>query len=182
MNTPLEIFLVDRLPKVTDNAIPQSASPIKVVGVGSHEDCRNRVPRFNEVSAELNTGHPRHVDVSNEAGGFNETRRREEIGCRRVNLDIVAQRSHEPSHGIAKGRIILNDRYQRSFRHAVSQRFVRARKSGTPNSVAIRDANSIGASNGAVGAMAGPCKSWLRSERDFPSSAPGTASRRCRCD
>jgi hypothetical protein len=46
------------------------------------------------------------------AGRFNETRRYEEIGCRRVSLDIVAQGSHEPSHGIAKGRILLNDRYQ----------------------------------------------------------------------
>ena len=112
MNTPPEIFLIDRLAQVTDDAIRQRASPVNVIGVCSNEDCRNRVPRFDEVSVEFNTGHPRHMDVSDKAGRFNETRRREEIGCRRVSLDIEAQGSHEPSHGIAKGRIVLNDRYQ----------------------------------------------------------------------
>jgi hypothetical protein len=53
MNTPSEIFLVDRLLQVPDHAIRQSASPVNVVGVGSREDCRNRVARFNQVSREL---------------------------------------------------------------------------------------------------------------------------------
>jgi hypothetical protein len=112
MNTPPEILLIYRLAQVTDDTIRQRSSPVNVIGVGSNEDCRNRVPRFDKVSVELDTGHPRHMDVGNKAGRFNETSRREEIGRRRVSLDIVAQGSHEPSHGFAKGRIVLNDRYQ----------------------------------------------------------------------
>jgi len=80
MNTPPEIFLIDRLAQVADDTIRQSAGPVNVIGVGSNEDCRNRMSRFDEVSVEFNTGHPGHMDVSDEAGGLNETRRREEIG------------------------------------------------------------------------------------------------------
>jgi hypothetical protein len=112
MNTPSEILLVNRLAQVADDSVCEGAGPVNVIGVGSNEDCRNRVPRFDEVSVELDTGHPRHMDVSDKAGRFNETRRREEVGCRRVSLDIESQGSHEPSHGIAKGRIVLNDGYQ----------------------------------------------------------------------
>jgi hypothetical protein len=112
MNTPPEIFLIDRLAQVTDNAIRQRAGPVNVIGVGSYEDRWNRVPGFNEVSVEFDTGHSRHMDVSDQARRFTEARRREEIGCRRVSLDVVTQGSHEPSHGFAKGRIVLNDRYQ----------------------------------------------------------------------
>jgi hypothetical protein len=112
MNTSPEIFLIDRLAQVTDDAIRQRASPVNVIGVGCNEYCRNRVPRFIEVFVEFDTGHPGHMDVSDKAGRLNETWRREESGCRRVSLDIVAQGSHEPSHRIAKGRIVLNDRYQ----------------------------------------------------------------------
>jgi hypothetical protein len=112
MNTPSEIFLIDRLAQVADDSVRDGAGPVNVIGVGSNEDGRNRVPRVDEVSVEFNTGHPRHMDVSYKAGGFDEPRRREEIGGRRVSLDIVAQGSHEPSHGIAKGRIVLDDRDQ----------------------------------------------------------------------
>ena len=112
MNTPSEIFLVNRLAQVADDSVREGAGPVNVIGVGSNEDGRNRVPRFDEVSVEFDPGHPGHMDVSDKAGRFDETRRREEIGSRRVSLDIVAQGSHEPSHGIAKGRIVLNDRYQ----------------------------------------------------------------------
>jgi hypothetical protein len=52
------------------------------------------------------------MDVSDQAGGFDEARGCEEIGCRRESLNSVAQRTHEPSHGLAKELIILNDRDQ----------------------------------------------------------------------
>jgi hypothetical protein len=108
-NTPSEIFLVSWLAKVTDDAVRQSAGPVNVIGVGSNEDCRNRVARLNETSVEFEPSHGRHVDVSDQAGRFNETRGCEEIGGRWESLDAVPQRPYEPSHRIAKGLIVLND-------------------------------------------------------------------------
>jgi hypothetical protein len=69
---------------------------------------------------EFDSGHRRHMDVSDQAGRFDDTRRCEEIGCRRESLDGVTQRPHEPSHGLAKEPIIFDDRNQHRFRHAAS--------------------------------------------------------------
>ena len=110
--TPYQMLLINRLTKVTNDPIVQGAGPVNVIGVGSNEDRRNRVSCIDEVSVELESGHRRHMDVSDQAGRFDETRGCEEIGCRREGLDVVAQRSHEPSHGLAKVLIILDDRDQ----------------------------------------------------------------------
>jgi hypothetical protein len=106
------MLLINRLTKVTNDPIVKGAGAVNVVGVGSNEDRRNGVPDFNEVSVEFDSGHRRHMDVGDQAGRVDETRRSEEIGCRRESLDAVAQRPHEPSHGLAKVLIILNDRDQ----------------------------------------------------------------------
>ena len=111
-NTTSEILLVNWLAQVADDPIRQGAGPVNVVGVGSNEDCRNRVPRFDEVSVEFDAGHHRHMDVSDQAGRIAEMTGCEEIRRRCEDLDTVAQRPHESSHGIAKGRIVLNDRDQ----------------------------------------------------------------------
>ena len=42
--TPYQMLLINRLTKVTDDPILQGADPLNVIGVGSNEDCRNRVP------------------------------------------------------------------------------------------------------------------------------------------
>jgi hypothetical protein len=76
------MLLINRLTKVTNDPIVQGASPVNVIGVGSNEDGRNGVPDFDEVSVELDSGHRRHMDVSDQAGRFDETRGSEEIGCR----------------------------------------------------------------------------------------------------
>ena len=110
--TPYQMLLIHWLAKVTNDSIHQSARPDVFIGVSCHEDCRNRVSSFDEVSVEFDSGHRRHMDVSDQAGRFHETRRREEVGCRRESLDVVAQGSQQPSHGIAKGWIVLNDRDQ----------------------------------------------------------------------
>jgi hypothetical protein len=68
--------------------------------------------RIDELFVELDSGHSRHMDVSDQAGGFDKMGGREEMGCRRESLDRVPQRSQEPSHGLAKVLIILNDRDQ----------------------------------------------------------------------
>src|SRR4029450_901053 len=94
--TPYQMLLINRLTKVTNDPIVQGAGAVNVVGVGSNENCRNRVPCLDEVSVQLDAGHRRHMDVSDQAGRFDETRGSEEIGCRRKSLDVVAQRPHEP--------------------------------------------------------------------------------------
>jgi hypothetical protein len=114
------MLLINWLTKVTNDAIIQGASPINVIGIGSNEDCRNGVPHLYEMLVEFDSGHRRHMDVSDQAGGFGETRRCEEISCRREILDGVVQRPHEPSHGLAKEPIIFDDRNQQRFRHAAS--------------------------------------------------------------
>src|SRR5882724_2671326 len=60
------------------------------------------------------------MDVSNQAGRFNETRRREEIMCRRESLDRVTERPHEPFHRLAKEPVIFDDGNQLFFRHRAS--------------------------------------------------------------
>jgi len=109
---PEQIVLVHRLPKVTNDSVLQSAGADALIGVGRHQDRRNRVTSIDEVPVELEAGHLRHVDISDQAACFGEMRRCEEIGCRRKSLDSICQRSHEPSHGFAKELIVLDDRDQ----------------------------------------------------------------------
>ena len=96
--TPYQMLFINRLTEVTNDPIVQGAGPVNVIGVGSNEDRRNRVPCIDEVSVEFEPGHRRHMDVGDQAGRFDETRGCEEIGCRRESLGGIAQRPHEPSH------------------------------------------------------------------------------------
>lgn len=108
-NTPLEIVLIHWLAQIADDTVVQCPGPISIVGVGCHEDCRNSSVRIDKVSVQFEPGHGRHVDVGDEASRFREARGCEEIGCRWKGLDGVAQRAHEPSQGLAKEPIIVND-------------------------------------------------------------------------
>src|SRR5258708_3176073 len=71
---PHQTIIIHRLPKITDDPIVQGACPISVVRVGSNEDCRNRVPRIYQMYVEFDPGHGRHMDVSDQAGRFDEMR------------------------------------------------------------------------------------------------------------
>jgi hypothetical protein len=110
--TPREMFLINGLAKVANDPIVESASPDVVIGVGRHEDRRNCIPLSDEVSVELESGHCGHMDVGDQTGGFDKARGCEEIGRRWESLDAVAQRPHEPSHGLAKKLIVFDDRDQ----------------------------------------------------------------------
>src|ERR1700677_3800381 len=100
--TPHEMLLVDGLAKVTNNSFVQSAGPGVIIGVGRRKDRRNRIPRTDEVSVELKSGHRGHMDVGDQAGGFDKARGCEEIGRRWEGLDPIAERPQEPSHRLAK--------------------------------------------------------------------------------
>jgi len=68
--------------------------------------------RNNAASDSRDLG---HMDVSDQAGGLVETARCEKIGRRWESFGGVTQRSHEPSQGLAKEFIILDDRDQWRF-------------------------------------------------------------------
>jgi hypothetical protein len=112
MKASYQMLLINWLAKVTNDPIHQSARPDLFIRVARYKDCRDRVSRIDEVSVERHSGHRGHMDVSDQAGRFDETRGCEKIGWRRERLDAVAQRPDEPSHRLAKALIILNDRDQ----------------------------------------------------------------------
>ena len=93
--TPHEMLLINRLAEVTNDPFIQSAGPDVVIGVGRHKDRRNCMPLGDELSVELEFGHRGHMDVGDQAGGFDEERGSEEISRRREGLDAVAERPHE---------------------------------------------------------------------------------------
>jgi hypothetical protein len=90
--TPHEILLINRLAKVTNDPIVQSACPDVVIGIGRHEDRRNCIARIDEVSVELEPSHRGHMDVGDQAGSFNEEWGCEEIGRGWESLDAIAER------------------------------------------------------------------------------------------
>jgi hypothetical protein len=71
---PQETLLINRLAKLTNDPLVQSAGPDVVIGIGRHEDRRNCIARIDEVSVELESGHRGHVDVGDQASGFGEVR------------------------------------------------------------------------------------------------------------
>jgi hypothetical protein len=114
---PLEMVVVHWLGKVTNDAVLQGAIPGDLIGVCGDEDRRDRVPGFDEVFMELNARHSRHLNVGDQARGRGEEGRCQEIVCRGKRFDSVAKQCHELSHGFAKELIILDNRYQCTFRH-----------------------------------------------------------------
>jgi hypothetical protein len=111
------MLVIHRLTEVTNDPTLQNALPGDLIRISGNEDRRNRVARIYEMSVELNSSHARHLNVADQARGFSEERRCQEIGRRRKRFDGVAQRRHEFPHGFAKGLIVLDDRDQCRFRH-----------------------------------------------------------------
>ena len=77
--TPYQKLLINRLTKITNDPVVKGAGAFPVVRVGSNENCRNCVPCFDQVFVQLDAGHRRHMNVSDQAGRFDETRESEEI-------------------------------------------------------------------------------------------------------
>ena len=103
------MLFIDRFAKVADDTILQSSDVSAVVRVGGDKDSWNFIPRVDEVAVKLDPTHPRHLDVRDQASGFEEMRGFEEIGRGRKGLDAVAQRPHEPPHGLAHEAIVFNE-------------------------------------------------------------------------
>ena len=74
------MLLIDWLAKVANDPFVQSAGPDVVIGVGCHEDRRNRISRTDEVSVGLEFGHRGHLDVGDQAGDFGKA-----MGCEEIS-------------------------------------------------------------------------------------------------
>src|SRR6266436_7489697 len=72
--TAHQMIIIHWLTKITDDPIVQGACPISVVRVGSNEDCGNRVPCVDQMSVQFEPSHGRHMDISDQAGRFDEMR------------------------------------------------------------------------------------------------------------
>src|ERR1700751_639734 len=95
--------------EVADDSVFQSAVSHIVVGVGRNEDRWNRTARIDHGAIKIIAVHPWHMDVGDQAGSFAETRRSEELGCRRKDFNGGAERSEKSSQRFAHGPIIVND-------------------------------------------------------------------------
>jgi len=85
------MLLIDWLAKITNDTILQGAGSDVFIGVSRYEDCRNRVPRLDEASVELEARHRGHMYVGDQTGRFGKARGCEEIGSGRKSRDTVAQ-------------------------------------------------------------------------------------------
>src|SRR6266511_1193956 len=74
MKTAHQMLFIHWLTKITNDPIVQGACPNNVVRVARNEDCGNRVSRLDQMSVEFDPGHGRHMDVSDQAGRFDEMR------------------------------------------------------------------------------------------------------------
>src|SRR5258708_3773430 len=72
--TAHQMLFIHWLTKIANDAIVHGACPISGIRVGSNEDRGNRVPFFDQMSVKFGPGHGRHVDVSDQAGRFDEMR------------------------------------------------------------------------------------------------------------
>jgi hypothetical protein len=57
VKAPFQMLFISRLAKVANDPIVQGAGALNIIGEGSHEDCRNRVPCIAEVPVEFDAGH-----------------------------------------------------------------------------------------------------------------------------
>ncbi len=74
------MFVVYRLAKTTNDSGLQGSIHYDLIGVCGHEDGGNRVPQIDETLVQLNAGHSRHLDVSDETAGFRRC-----TGCQEIS-------------------------------------------------------------------------------------------------
>ena len=115
-----QLLIIHGFAEVTNHAILQGAASSPFIRISGDENGRDHVARFDEMSVELNPAHSRHLNVSDQARRFGDERGFQELGGRGKCVDRVTLHRHELSHGLAKGLIVLDDRYQYAFHHCVS--------------------------------------------------------------
>ena len=74
MKAAFEMVVIHGLGEVADHPIFQGAVPSNLIRVRSEKNGRDPMSRMNQVSVQLNAGHPRHLDVGDQASGCGEER------------------------------------------------------------------------------------------------------------
>ena len=64
-----QMLFIDRLAKVADDPIGQGADPVNIIGVGSHQDCRNHAPTALWRCARVRRRHRSHLGRDPKPGG-----------------------------------------------------------------------------------------------------------------
>ena len=112
-----QLLIIHGFAEVTNHSTLQGAVSSRFIRISGDENGRDHVARIDEMSMELNPAHSRHLNISDQARRFGDERRFQELGGRGKRLDRVAQHGHELLHGLTKGLIILDYRYQCTFCH-----------------------------------------------------------------
>src|SRR5436190_23098397 len=68
--TAYQMIFINWFTKVTNDPIGQDLGTVNVVGVGSNEDCGNRLYLVVEVSVDVDPGHGMHLVYGGQAGRF----------------------------------------------------------------------------------------------------------------
>jgi hypothetical protein len=67
-----QLLVVDWFAKITDNSFLQSAGARLVIGIGCHQDRRNRAPRLGEVPVKFDPSWPA-FGRQRSAGSFDQS-------------------------------------------------------------------------------------------------------------
>jgi len=71
---PFQLLPVNWFTEVADDPFLESARARGGIGIGRYQDSRYRVPHLDEAPVELNSRHRRHIDICDQASGFDESR------------------------------------------------------------------------------------------------------------
>ena len=100
---------VKRLAEDTDCTRGQRALTPAAVWKGSNENDGNSMALGNQEILQLDSVHPRHLDVSNQAGRMIEVRRAQKFFRRRKRVSNKPVQSDELRRGDANGLVVIDD-------------------------------------------------------------------------
>ena len=101
---------LQRLAKVALHSRGQHLLFDSVIRKGSDQDRWDCPLRFDELCVKFDTRYFRHVNIGDKARSGSDFRGSEKFDSGGEGRDLVAQRPKQPSQGVAKGLVVINDR------------------------------------------------------------------------
>ena len=111
---PDQCCSVERLGQEADRSGIQRPPPPVLIGESRDENDRKATTLGQQVTLQLDTAHPGHLNVRNNTGRVVRLGRGQELLGRRKRASDVSKRPHEPVGRDANRRVIVNDRNHRS--------------------------------------------------------------------
>jgi hypothetical protein len=102
--------LFQRLAKVALHSRGQHLLFDSVIRKGSNQDRWDRPLCFDELLVKFDTRYFRHVYIGDEARSGSDFGGSEKFDSGGERRNVVAQRPKQPSQGVAKGLVVINDR------------------------------------------------------------------------